>query len=411
MAILKNEPVYNFKDGDYAKPHHIIVKGSWKEIGFDLATLAKNEYDVKLVPYRSPVYGKARREYLAQNWPHVAEMQKGVLKAFGHPEDSVEFDGTNLPFDWYETTRSGLSSLGSANFCSGLVLPKEDSEGGAVYVARNMDFAPVVEWYSALGKKAPEGCYGAFERGIVIEFQPDEGYRTICSGPNELLMPWGDGINEKGLWMSCMYDPQGGGRDGSPPVGGDVSGIVMTQLHQLILTTCATVEEAKEAILKNRILQTIMPLHMPIVDATGAATVFEIDKGGAYTFTDRVAGEPLFSTNHPIHIYPTPETYPDVDMTHEHNTFVRQHMLRDAYSKMTPPFTLDDAENLINVVHCSFVDGTKAESQQDERTLANIKADLSKPEIHIRWFLRDVGPVAGTNHMEDKMSDFYTFGF
>ena len=104
-------------------------------------------------------------------------MQKGVLKAFGHPEDSVEFDGTNLPFDWYETTRSGLGSLGSANFCSGLVLPKEDWEGGAVYVARNMDFAPVVEWYSALGKKAPEGCYGAFEPGIVIEFQPDEGYR------------------------------------------------------------------------------------------------------------------------------------------------------------------------------------------------------------------------------------------
>ena len=86
-------------------------------------------------------------------------------------------------------------------------------------------------------------------------------------------------------------------------------------------------------------------------------------------------------------------------------------MLRDAYSKMTPPFTLDDAENLMNVVHCSFVDGTKAESQQDERTLANIKADLSKPEIHISWFLRDVGPIAGTNHMEDKMSDFYTFGF
>jgi len=86
-------------------------------------------------------------------------------------------------------------------------------------------------------------------------------------------------------------------------------------------------------------------------------------------------------------------------------------MLRDAYSKMTPPFTLDDAENLMNVVHCSFVDGTKAESQQDERTLANIKADLSKPEIHISWFLRDVGPIAGTNLMEDKMSDFYTFGF
>ena len=195
-----------------------------------------------------------------------------------------------------------------------------------------------------------------------------------------------------------------------PPGGGDVSGLVVTQLHQVILTTCATVEEAKEAILKNRILQTMMTLHIPIVDATGAATVFEIDKSGAYIFTDRVAGEPLFSTNHPIHIYPTPETYPEVDMTEEHNTFVRQIMLREAYSKLTPPFTLDDAENLIDTVHCSFVDG-RSRCPQDERTLINIKADLSKPEIHVRWFLRDVAPIAGTNHMQDEMSDFYTFGF
>ena len=27
MAILKNEPVFNFEDGDYCKPHHIIVEG------------------------------------------------------------------------------------------------------------------------------------------------------------------------------------------------------------------------------------------------------------------------------------------------------------------------------------------------------------------------------------------------
>ena len=326
------------------------------------------------------------------------------------PEDCDKFDGTNLPFDWYLETRSGLASLGSANFCSGVCLPKEISEGGP-YVSRNMDFAPVVEWYTALGKEAPEGTWGAFERGIVLEFQPDTGYRTICSGPNELMMPWGDGINEKGLWMSCMYDPQGGGANGSPPVGGDVSGLVMTQLHQVILTTCATVVEAKEAILKNRIMQTMMPLHMPIVDATGAATVFEIDIHGSYTFSDRKAGEPLFSTNHPIHVYPTPETYPKVDMSHEHNTFVRQFMLRDAYSKMKPPFTLDDASKLVDVVHCSFKDAMKAEAQQKERTLANVKADLSKPEMSIRWHLRDVGPIAGTNQVEDVMSGFHTFGF
>ncbi len=198
----------------------------------------------------------------------------------------------------------------------------------------------------------------------------------------------------------------------APPGGGDVSGLVVTQLQQMLLATCATVEEAKKAILKNRIMQTLMNLHIPIADATGAATVFEIDqKTGAYVFADRVAGEPLFSTNHPIHTYPTPDTFPDVDMTEEHNTFVRQIILREAYSKLKPPFTLDDAGNLIDAVHCSFVDSVKACAQAGERTLTNIKADLSKPEIHVRWYLRDAAPVPGTNHMEDKMSDFYTFGF
>ena len=410
MAILKNEALYPFKEGNYCKPHHIIVKGSWKEIGFDLATIGKNEYGVELLPYFSPLYGKARQEYWAQNWPHVAEMQKGVLKAFGHPEDSIEFDGTNLNFDWYHCNRSGLDLGG--NTCSGMVLPPEKSEGGSVFIARNLDFHAAVEWTTTLGLPVPDDAIGTCERPVVLELQPDEGYRSIMCSTNELLMPWVDGINEKGLWLSCMHDPAGVGADGSPPGGGDVSGVVVTQLQQLLLATCATVEEAKEAILKNRVMQTLMNLHIPIADATGAATVFEIDqKTGAYVFADRVAGEPLISTNHPIHTYPTPDTYPDVDMSEEHNTFVRQHMIRDAYSKLTPPFTLEDAENLINEVHCSFVDSKAACAQAGERTLVHTTADLTKKEINFKFYLRDVAPVAGTNHMEDEMSDFYTFGF
>lgn len=85
MTIIKNEPVYPFEKGNYCKPHHIVVKGSWEEIGFDLATLAKSDYGVELVPYCADVYGKARREYMAANAPHLAEMQKGVFRAYGLP--------------------------------------------------------------------------------------------------------------------------------------------------------------------------------------------------------------------------------------------------------------------------------------------------------------------------------------
>ena len=41
MAIIKNEPVFEFKDEDYCKPRHIIVEGSYEEIGYDLGKLAR----------------------------------------------------------------------------------------------------------------------------------------------------------------------------------------------------------------------------------------------------------------------------------------------------------------------------------------------------------------------------------
>ena len=66
---------------------------------------------------------------------------------------------------------------------------------------------------------------------------------------------------------------------------------------------------------------------------------------------------------------------------------------------------------MTDAVHCAFVDDTKAESSPKERTLINSTCDLSKPEISVRWYLGDVGPVAGTNHMEDRVTDFYSFGF
>ena len=47
----------------------------------------------------------------------------------------------------------------------------------------------------------------------------------------------------------------------------------------------------------------------------------------------------------------------------------------------------------------------------DERTLINTNCDLSKPEITVRFYLGDDGPVPGTNQMKTRMSEPFTFGF
>ena len=55
MAIIKNEPVFEFKDEDYCKPRHIIVEGSYEEIGYDLGTIARDgETDDQLLEITRP---------------------------------------------------------------------------------------------------------------------------------------------------------------------------------------------------------------------------------------------------------------------------------------------------------------------------------------------------------------------
>ncbi len=408
MSILKNEPVYPFQDGDYSKPRHIIVKGTNEEIGFDLATLAKNEYGAKLWRYDDPVYGQARREYFRRNWPAMLERSQGVLQAFGLPKDDVVYDATSLPFDWYDAQRG--KDLG-ANTCSAAVLPIEKSNG-ATYVSRNFDLMAMVLWSELFGKKPPQGAFNCWSRGIVLEIQPDPGYKTLLIGGQELLTPYIDGLNEKGLYISLFHDPWGVGDEAGPASGMAISGISMVQMLGLLLDTCATVEEAKRQILHNRIMHVIMCSHMIIADATGNATIFEIDRHSqAYVFTDRKANEPLFITNHPVSRYPQPSTYPEFDASAEHNSFQRQILFRDAYAALKPPFRKEDATAMTDAVHCAFIDDKKAEAGPKERTLINTTADLSKPEISVRWYLGDVGPIAGTNHMEDRMSDYFTFGF
>ena len=409
MSIVKNEPIYPFKKEDYTHPRHIIVEGTNEEIGFDLGKLAKEQYGTKLCAYDEPIYAQARKEYLKRNWPEMLEKSNGVLKAFGLPENDVVFDGTTLPYDLYDSQRG--ASLG-ANTCSAVVLPHEKTETGATYASRNFDLMAMVLWSELIGKKAPEGAHNCWERGIVLETRPDKGYRTIQVGGHEVLWPWIDGINEKGLYVTAFHDPWGMGGETSPSGGMNVSGITMTQGFGYILSTCATVEEAKHLILRNRMMQVLINCHVLIADASGNATVFEIDQvTQAYVFTDRKANQPLFVSNHPLYKYPEPSTYPDFDMEAEHGTFTRQIILRDEYAKMKAPLKREDATKLTDAIHCAFIDDEKAEAGPKERTLINVNVDLSKPEIDIRWYLGDVGPIEGTNHMEDRMSDFYTFSF
>jgi hypothetical protein len=58
---------------------HIILKGNNTQIGMALGEIAQKDYDLtSLKKYADPVYGKARQEYMARNYPIMRERMKGV---------------------------------------------------------------------------------------------------------------------------------------------------------------------------------------------------------------------------------------------------------------------------------------------------------------------------------------------
>ena len=120
MSILKNEPVFPFTEGNYAKPHHIIVSGNEEEIGYELASLAKEKYDCTLEKYDDPIYGEARREFFKRTWPEMNERAKGIRRAFGLAEDDHIHDACSLPYDIYDSIRGQALTFAT---CSGLGRP------------------------------------------------------------------------------------------------------------------------------------------------------------------------------------------------------------------------------------------------------------------------------------------------
>jgi hypothetical protein len=181
------------------------------------------------------VYGQARRKYFRRNWPAMYERSKGALRAFGLPEDDCIHDASSLPCDWYDVTKGTHLAYSS---CSASILPIEKSETGkGVFTARNHDMCCLPLWSGLLGKTPPKGAHGFNSRSHVLEIRPDTGYRSILVGGQDLMTPFIDGINDKGLYFSIFADPAGDGKGASTISGGEINGLTNIQLGGHVLNT------------------------------------------------------------------------------------------------------------------------------------------------------------------------------
>lgn len=152
--------------------HHLVLRGTNRQIGCQLAKLAQDVHRTELAPCQDPLRVRAQRRMLRQQCPQLFERVLGVSDTFDRSPDDTSADLTALfAFD--------LSAYSEFFGCSSAFVPATRTSNGHNVVLRNLDEGI----RSAGGQEAK-----LFGRPYVIEMYPDEGYPSLMMVAIDLLV-------------------------------------------------------------------------------------------------------------------------------------------------------------------------------------------------------------------------------
>jgi len=386
-ALVKDEIMIPMENGTEMEWRHIILKGNNTQIGMALGEIAQKDYGLKsLKKYADPIYGKARQEYMARNYPIMSERMKGVAVAFGISPDNGTFDTAVLPYDT------------DLHACSMVYFPPTTTESGHAYSVKSQDFFRV-PLGAFLNKTDNMSANRLFSRLILMEIYPDEGYATLVVAAHDLNTVL-DGLNSEGLGIDLLQDPSLEPVFNTSFAGGRNSGILALEMGRLVLETCRTVDEAKIAFLANKEYMSISGVHFMVYDSTGRSTVVEwnLDDGNLY-FTDGNISQPSIMTNHPMFKYSkvAPKDLPMepsiIPYNHPYDTFNRYRTLYNITSSHQGKFSEEDiADVIFNVSVNSILEYQGAVKPLPMTTLYDTLIDLTDRSMKLKCFLK-AGPV------------------
>ncbi|MEV4471475.1 C45 family peptidase [Nonomuraea sp. NPDC049504] len=240
-----------------------------------------------------PTVNRARRTWFERHWPQHHARMDGAAEALGLDPDQDE-----LALD-------GLGYVPTGSACSALWVPPSASADGHGRMARNYDFFTLTASEFNGGAPGPDELPMA-ARPYVITTIPDDGLASTVITMSDLDGCM-DGINEAGLAVTLLIadientePPQ----DTTPQVG-----LSSLQLPRFLIDTCATVEQAKQALLCAKQYDHGAPLHYLVSDAHGGAFVWERGANGTEHIVE-VGDGPLCVTNHQLHRHPDPMALP-----------------------------------------------------------------------------------------------------
>ncbi len=275
---------------------HLVLRGTNREIGAQLATMALERHGVAPATGGDPLVTRARRRWYRREWPAHFERMRGVADVHGV---SVEDDSVELGL---------LAYLGGAPACSVAWLPGPATASGHPTLSRNYDF-PTGTLTEILGGEAQPGELAMTARPYVVETHPSDGGPAclfLCA--YELLGGCIDGVNAEGLVVALLADDESTERD---PTLAPAVGLNEIQLLRFLLETCATTAEARDALLGAKYSYMFLPCHFLVADAGGDSFVFERSANADHLVEG--GGAVQVVTNHLLHGRPSLDDLPAGD--------------------------------------------------------------------------------------------------
>jgi predicted choloylglycine hydrolase len=369
--VIQQERVVAGGPKDFLEARHIVLKGSNEEIGRALATIAKERYQLKASPSADRFRTRVQRRYIEKNYPILFERMRGAAAAFG---EKVDDDAWNFSGLWYY---SGIKAGCSVVYYP----PAMTAESGGI-ISRNYDFTTG----TIQGGRPPRGELPATARPYVVEMYPDRGYPSIALYSYDLLSGVMDGINSEGLTVTLLADDELMGKYEMEPAGTTAVGLGVVQMLRMLLDTCASVEEAKEALLTTKQYYELVSVHYLIADRHGKAFVWEYSQAHNRENIIENPDKPLVTTNFSLHRHLDGKTPPSAKTAKQ--ICPRYCELTERLAGRSDKLTADaikDIHKAVDMVKPSPLAGLRPPT----RTLWHALYFPEQRKVQISFYLRD----------------------
>ncbi len=345
--------------------HHLVLRGTNRQIGEDLALLARDRHGVAPASGGDPLVTRARRRWYQREWPAHYDRMRGAADVHGVDVDDDSVELGLLPW------------LGSPPACSVAWLPPAVTSTGHPTLSRNYDF-PTGTLTEILGGEAQPGELPMTSRPYVIETRPTNGGQAclfLCA--YELLGGCIDGVNAEGLVVALLADDESGAGD---PTLAPAVGLNEIQVLRFVLETCADTAEAREALLSMKQHYMFLPCHFLVADAAGDSFVWERTANREHLVEGR--GDVQVVTNHPLHGRPSLDDLPPEDGPS--STYARARRLTEALAARSGPLSTEEIKAAHACVH-------REQPAVPVRTLWHGIYDAAARSLDVSFYLGD-GP-------------------